>query len=109
MASFCDYVPSEPAELFGLGRRFPHRPEFYELASNFYGPGYVYCWYLLIFPVLLKWSVHDKPRITLELYGIVLYPALAATDMLIQSVSMLRIQHRSEGALCFLFSPYWEI
>ncbi|KAK4466837.1 hypothetical protein QBC42DRAFT_318959 [Cladorrhinum samala] len=107
MTSFCDYLPSEPAELFKSGRRFAHHPEFYALASNFYGPGYVYCWYLLIFSVFLKWSVHAKPRIRLELYGIALYPALAATDMLIQSLITLRIQHRSEGVLCFLFSPYW--
>ncbi|KAK4168152.1 hypothetical protein QBC43DRAFT_115348 [Cladorrhinum sp. PSN259] len=108
MAWFCNYIPTEYHEIID-GQRFYHHREFCKLesASTFYGPGVVYCWYLLIFSVLLKWCVRDRPQISAELCVIVLYSVLAAVDLSVQSFQvLLGTEHRADGVECFISAPF---
>jgi hypothetical protein len=65
MTSICNYSHPELQITEGLTRQtsgilFPYNPEFYKLASELYGPGTIYCWYLLIISVIINWLFHEK-------------------------------------------------
>ncbi|KAH7191104.1 hypothetical protein DER44DRAFT_646948, partial [Fusarium oxysporum] len=92
------------------GRLFPYNPEFYDNATGLYGPGAIYCWYMLLASVFASWFYcrpdHDgfmKPGISSDLLGALAYPVFAATDLLVQSIRMLGMDHRAEVIYCLRY------
>lgn len=116
MASICNYSHPELQITEGLTRQtsgilFPYNPEFYKLASGLYEPGTIYCWYLLIISVIINWLFHEKddkgyrrPGVSNDLLAALAYPAFAATDALIHSLRILRIEYRALAIFCLRFS-----
>ncbi|KXJ87322.1 hypothetical protein Micbo1qcDRAFT_167681, partial [Microdochium bolleyi] len=124
MTTLCDYAHPETydtsaLERQGVGRMFPYHPPMYEKASDLYGPGSLLAWFLLITSFTLTstfWPVttvnrSDKdeqhkcrrPRVTADLLAIALYPIFAATDVLIQAVSLIGLEDRAAVILCLRF------
>jgi hypothetical protein len=115
MASLCNYSHPHPRITQGLvhqgaGKLFPYNPEFYDNASGLYGPGAIYCWYMLLASVLASWSFHraihgslKEPGLSIDLIGALAYPVFAATDLLVQSIRMRGMDHRAVAILCLRF------
>jgi hypothetical protein len=113
MASICNYTHHELQNTDGLvpqnrGDLFPYNPEFYERASGLYGPGSVYCWYLLMVSCALN-SRTERPRssndvqkkgISNDLLAIIAYPVFAATDALVQAVRLIGARDRALVVFC---------
>lgn len=116
MTSICNCSHPELQITEGLTRQtsgilFPYNPEFYKLASGLYGPGTIYCWYLLIISVIINWLFHEKddkgyrrPGVSNDLLAALAYPTFAATDALIHSLRILRIEYRALAIFCLPFS-----
>ncbi|KAN0106718.1 hypothetical protein V8E51_009594 [Hyaloscypha variabilis] len=112
MTSICNYSHPELQITTGLirqtsGTLFPYNPEFYQLASGLYGPGTIYCWYLLLTSVIINWSFHEKndsgyrtPGISNDLLAALAYPLFAATDTLIHSLQFLGTPYRALAIFC---------
>jgi hypothetical protein len=112
MTSICNYSYPELQITEGLvrqtsGRLFPYNPEFYNLASGLYGPGTIYCWYLLLVSVIINWFFHKKddegyrrPGVSNDLLAAFAYPVFAATDALIHALRILRMEYRALAILC---------
>ncbi|KAF4969942.1 hypothetical protein FSARC_2928 [Fusarium sarcochroum] len=97
------------------GTLFPYNPEFYDRATGLYGPGAIYCWYFLLASVLASWffCIADqdgskKPGVSTDLLGALAYPAFAATDLLVQSIRMIGVEHRALAIFCLRF-PMTEL
>ncbi|RKK51369.1 hypothetical protein BFJ69_g17947 [Fusarium oxysporum] len=115
MTSLCNISHPELQITDGLirqetGRLFPYNPEFYDNATGLYGPGAIYCWYMLLASVFASWFYcrpdHDgfmKPGISSDLLGALAYPVFAATDLLVQSIRMLGMDHRAEVIYCLRY------
>jgi hypothetical protein len=115
MTSICNYSHPELQITEGLTRQdsgilFPYNPEFYKLASGLYGPGTIYCWYLLLISVIINWFFHEKddegyrrPGVSNDLLAALAYPTFAATDALIHSLRILRIEYRALAIFCLRF------
>ncbi|KAF5023627.1 hypothetical protein F66182_4329 [Fusarium sp. NRRL 66182] len=126
MTSICNYSHPELQITHGLARQetgylFPYNPEFYENASGLYGPGTIYCWYMLLASVLANWLYYvsyqpdavpsasqtdessKKPGISNDVLGALAYPAFAATDLLVQGFRMLGTEYRALAILCLRF------
>ncbi|CAH0038931.1 unnamed protein product [Clonostachys solani] len=58
------------------------------LASRFYGPGFIACWYVLVISVGLSWvfNTWQRFRITNELIAAVAYPVAASAHLLYQTI-----------------------
>ncbi|VUC20879.1 unnamed protein product [Clonostachys rosea] len=58
------------------------------LASRFYGPGFIACWYILVISVALSWvfNTWQRFRITNELIAVVAYLVAASTHLLYQAI-----------------------
>ncbi|RGP71278.1 acriflavine sensitivity control acr-2 [Fusarium sporotrichioides] len=119
MALLCNYTHPELQITDGLIRQktgilFPYNPEFYDTVTGLYGPGALYCWYMLLASVLIHWffcPVNNlKPDLSSDLLGALAYPAFAATDLIIQSVRMMGKDDRALAIYCLAFpdSPIWE-
>lgn len=112
MTSICNYSHPELQITEGLVRQtsgslFPYNPEFYELASGLYGPGTIYCWYLLLVSVVINWFFHEKddggyrrPGVSNDLLAALAYPTFAATDALIHAMGFLGRQYRALAIFC---------
>ena len=112
MTTICNYSHPELQITEGLTRQtsgtlFPYNPEFYKLASGLYGPGTIYCWYLLLISVIINWFFHEKdntgyrrPGVSNDLLAALAYPTFAATDALIHSLRILRIEYRALAIFC---------
>ncbi|QPC67777.1 hypothetical protein HYE67_010008 [Fusarium culmorum] len=118
MASLCNYTHPELQITDGLVRQetgilFPYNPEFYNTATGLYGPGALYCWYLLLASVLMHWFFcyvnNLTPDFSSDLLGALAYPVFAATDLLLQSVRMMGKDDRALAIYCLAFpdSPIW--
>ncbi|KAJ4129894.1 hypothetical protein NW768_006864 [Fusarium equiseti] len=112
MASLCNYTHPDFQITEGLVRQdtgilFPYNPEFYDTATGLYGPGAIYCWYMLLASVLATWfygyANEKKPNLSSDLVGALAYPAFAATDLLIQSIRMIGIKDRAIAISCLAF------
>ncbi|KAJ3534090.1 hypothetical protein NM208_g7692 [Fusarium decemcellulare] len=115
MTSICNYSHPELQITDGLVRQktgvlFPYNPEFYDNVTGLYGPGTIYCWYMLLASVLAGWlfcPLDDqgvrKLGISNDLLGALAYPAFAATDLLIQAMRMLGTKHRALAIFCLRF------
>ncbi|KAF7559923.1 hypothetical protein G7046_g4226 [Stylonectria norvegica] len=115
MTSICNYSHPELQISEGLVRQkagtlFPYNPEFYELASGLYGPGSIYCWYLMSFSVIISWTFRQRdkdgyarPGISNDLLAVIAYPAFAATDAIIHAMKMLGMKHRALALFCLRF------
>jgi hypothetical protein len=115
MTSICNYSHPELQITEGLTRQdsgilFPYNPEFYKLASGLYGPGTIYCWFLLIISVIINGLFHEKddkgyrrPGVSNDLLAALAYPTFAATDALIHSLRILRIEYRALAIFCLRF------
>lgn len=112
MASLCNYTHPELQIADGLvhqetGILFPYNPEFYNNATGLYGPGALYCWYLLLASVLMHWffcCVNNlTPNFSSDLLGALAYPLFAATDLLLQSVRMMGKDDRALAIYCLAF------
>jgi hypothetical protein len=113
MASICNYTHHELQNTDGLvlsgrGDLFPYNPEFYERASGLYGPGSVYCWYLLMVSYLLNRRT-ERPGssnylqtrgISNDLLAIIAYPVFAATDALVQAFRLIGTKDRALVVFC---------
>ncbi|OAL43948.1 hypothetical protein IQ07DRAFT_260596 [Pyrenochaeta sp. DS3sAY3a] len=79
------------------GRSFPYNPEFYDLASSLYGPGTIYCWYMLLVSSVINCTIAEiyatGAVISADLLAAIVYPMFAATDLMI---SCLQIQRKWE-------------
>ncbi|KAE9370155.1 hypothetical protein N431DRAFT_426592 [Stipitochalara longipes BDJ] len=112
MTSICNYSHPEQQITTGLirqtsGTLFPYNPEFYSLASGLYGPGTIYCWYLLLTSVIINWSFHAKndegyrrPGVSNDLLAALAYPLFAATDALIHGLKFLGTEYRALAIFC---------
>jgi hypothetical protein len=112
MSSLCNYSHPEQQITEGLirhktGSLFPYNPEFYELASGLYGPGTLYCWYLLLASVIINWGYHKtddkgycRPGVSNDLLAALAYPVFAATDILIHSMRSLGMEYRALAIFC---------
>ncbi|RBR24408.1 uncharacterized protein FIESC28_02898 [Fusarium coffeatum] len=112
MASLCNYTHPELQITEGLVRHdtgilFPYNPEFYDTATGLYGPGAIYCWYMLLTSVFANWFYghvnEKKPTLSSDLVGALAYPAFAATDLMIQSIRMIGIKDRALAISCLTF------
>lgn len=116
MTSICNY--SHPQNQIttnltrqGHGALFPYNPEFYDLASGLYGPGAFVCWQLLLLSVILNWAFHVKgrsdgirrPGVSVDLLGLLAYPAFAATDAAVQALKFLGTPHRALAVFCLRY------
>ncbi|KAH7028966.1 uncharacterized protein B0I36DRAFT_324791 [Microdochium trichocladiopsis] len=123
MASICDYVPPEwfdmtGRERQGVGTTFPYFPDLYNGASDYYGPGTLLAWFLLLASFTLTslfWPITvqgrskvRQPRITADLMALLFYVIFAATDLLIQTVGILGLQGRAKALLCLRY-PHFKI
>ncbi|QGI85324.1 hypothetical protein CEK25_012053 [Fusarium fujikuroi] len=126
MSSLCNYSHPELQITDGLirqdtGRLFPYNPEFYSNATGLYGPGTIYCWYMLLVSVLASWAFcladedgPKKPGLSNDLLGALAYPVFAATDLAVQSMKMLGMEKRALAIFCLrnpevnldLFGPF---
>ncbi|CAJ0551263.1 Ff.00g111930.m01.CDS01 [Fusarium sp. VM40] len=118
MASLCNYSHPDPQIAQGLvphgaGKLFPYNPEFYDNASGLYGPGTIYCWYMLLVSVVASWSFHQAdhgslkdPGLSSDLIGALAYPVFAATDLLVQSIRMRGMDHRAIAILCLRYPKH---
>ncbi|KAI7758658.1 hypothetical protein LZL87_007049 [Fusarium oxysporum] len=126
MSSLCNYSHPELQITDGLirqdtGQLFPYNPEFYNNASGLYGPGTIYCWYMLLVSVLASWTFcladedgPKKPGLSNDLLGALAYPVFAATDLVVQSMRMLGMEKRALAIFCLrnpevnldLFGPF---
>ncbi|KAM0194296.1 hypothetical protein ACHAPQ_005466 [Fusarium lateritium] len=118
MASLCNYSHPDPRLAQGLvhqgaGRLFPYNPEFYDNASGLYGPGAIYCWYMLLASVLASWSFYlvdhgslEEPGLSSDLIGALAYPVFAATDLLVQSIRLQGMDYRALAILCLRFPKH---
>jgi hypothetical protein len=126
MSSLCNYSHPELQITDGLirqetGRLFPYNPEFYNNATGLYGPGTIYCWYMLLVSVLASWAFcladedgPKKPGLSSDLLGALAYPVFAATDLVVQSMRMLSMDKRALAIFCLrnpevkldLFGPF---
>ncbi|KAI1024946.1 hypothetical protein LB504_009877 [Fusarium proliferatum] len=126
MSSLCNYSHPELQITDGLirqdtGRLFPYNPEFYNNATGLYGPGTIYCWYMLLVSVLASWAFcltdedgPKKPGLSNDLLGALAYPVFAATDLAVQSMKMLGMEKRALAIFCLrnpevnldLFGPF---
>ncbi|KAF5694243.1 integral membrane protein [Fusarium denticulatum] len=103
------------------GRLFPYNPEFYNTATGLYGPGTIYCWYMLLVSVLISWAFcladedgPKKPGLSNDLLGALAYPVFAATDLVVQSMRILGMEKRALAIFCLrnpevnldLFGPF---
>lgn len=89
-------------------RKFPQNPEFYELASDLYGPGSFYCWYLLGISAALKRDRRDNSlRVSADLYAVILYPVFAAFDLFIQTVRLWKTPGLAEAISCLQMDPFF--
>ncbi|KAF5595661.1 integral membrane protein [Fusarium pseudocircinatum] len=103
------------------GRLFPYNPEFYSTATGLYGPGTIYCWYMLLVSVLISWALcladedgPKKPGLSNDLLGALAYPVFAATDLVVQSMRILGMEERALAIFCLrnpevnldLFGPF---
>ncbi|KFA75955.1 hypothetical protein S40288_10223 [Stachybotrys chartarum IBT 40288] len=121
MACICNYIhpelgPEASESLSGTGvdSLFPDNPEFYDLASHLYGPGFVYCWLLLM--VSLWVTIITDTRSTLQcplslpqgrgisnrMLVFLAFPTCAATDALVQA-KLWRGKHRTTALACVKF------
>ncbi|KAF4340906.1 hypothetical protein FBEOM_5168 [Fusarium beomiforme] len=112
MSALCNYSHPELQITDGLarqdtGRLFPYNPEFYNNASGLYGPGTIYCWYMLLVSVLASWAFYEadedgykRPGLSSDLLGALAYPVFAATDLVAQSMCMLGMQKRALAIFC---------
>jgi len=112
MASLCNYTHPELQITEGLVRHdtgilFPYNPEFYDTATGLYGPGAIYCWYMLLASVLATWfyghANGKRPTLSSDLVGALAYPSFAATDLLIQSIRMIGIKDRAIAISCLVY------
>jgi hypothetical protein len=112
MTSLCNYTHPEHQIIDGLvrhetGTLFPYNPEFYDTATGLYGPGAIYCWYMLLASVLMNWffcyANNIEPDLSSDLLGALAYPVFAATDLFIQSVRMIGTEHRAVAIYCLAF------
>ncbi|KAF5625994.1 hypothetical protein F52700_8709 [Fusarium sp. NRRL 52700] len=126
MSSLCNYSHPELQITDGLtrqdtGRLFPYNAEFYDNATGLYGPGTIYCWYMLLVSVLASWAFclageggPKKPGLSNDLLGALAYPLFAATDLVVQSMRMLGLEKRALAIFCLrnpevnldLFGPF---
>ncbi|EWG46996.1 hypothetical protein FVEG_07253 [Fusarium verticillioides 7600] len=126
MSSLCNYSHPELQITDGLirqdtGRLFPYNPEFYNTATGLYGPGTIYCWYMLLVSVLISWAFcladkdePKKPGLSNDLLGALAYPVFAATDLVVQSMRILGMEKRALAIFCLrnpaadldLFGPF---
>jgi hypothetical protein len=118
MASLCNHSHPDPQIAQGLvhqgaGKLFPYNPEFYDNVSGLYGPGAIYCWYMLLASVLASWSFHlaghgssKEPGLSSDLIGALAYPVFAATDLLVQSIRMRGMDHRAVAILCLRYPKH---
>jgi hypothetical protein len=126
MSSLCNYSHPELQITDGLirqdtGRLFPYNPEFYNAATGLYGPGTIYCWYMLLISVLISWAFcladedgPKKPGLSNDLLGALAYPVFAATDLVVQSMRILGMEKRALAIFCLrnpevdldLFGPF---
>ena len=112
MTSICNYSHPEQQITTGLTRQtsgtlFPYNPEFYALTSGLYGPGTVFCWYLLLVSVIINWSLHPKndegyrrPGVSNDLLAALAYPLFAATDALIHGFKFFGTEYRALALFC---------
>lgn len=116
MASLCNYTQPELQITDGLVRQqsgslFPYNPEFYERATGLYGPGAIYCWYMLLASVLANWFYRHandkKPNLSSDLVGAVAYPLFAATDLFIQLIRIKGVKEWAWAIQCLRF-PHYE-
>ncbi|KXJ84851.1 hypothetical protein Micbo1qcDRAFT_226168 [Microdochium bolleyi] len=98
----------------GVGRMFPYHPDIYAVASDFYGPGSLLGWYLLIAsfittsvlgPIEITGSGdrqcrRRRPRVTTDLLAVILYAVFAATDLLVQAVGLVGLENRAFVIAC---------
>ena len=115
MASICNYSHPEQQITEGLvrhksGSLFPYNPEFYELASGLYGPGTIYCWYLLVASVIINRAFPEKDdegyellQISNDLLAALAYPIFAATDALIHAIGLLGTEYRALAIFCLRY------
>lgn len=115
MTSICNYSHPEHQISDGLTRHgkgalFPFNPEFYDRASGLYGPGSIYAWHFMLASVIVNWSFygiddygHTRPRISMDLLAVVLYPVFAATDFLILTMRFLGAEYRALVIFCLRF------
>ncbi|KAH7211923.1 hypothetical protein DER44DRAFT_659444 [Fusarium oxysporum] len=96
------------------GRLFPYNPEFYNNATGLYGPGTIYCWYMLLVSVLASWAFcladedgPKKPGLSNDLLGALAYPVFAATDLVVQSMRMLGMEKRALAIFCLRNPEVW--
>ncbi|KAH7198748.1 uncharacterized protein B0J16DRAFT_331060 [Fusarium flagelliforme] len=115
MASLCNYTHPELQITEGLVRHdagilFPYNPEFYDTATGLYGPGAIYCWYMLLASVLASWfygyAAGRRPTLSSDLVGALAYPAFAATDLLRQCIGMIGIKDRGVAISCLAFDSH---
>jgi hypothetical protein len=108
MTSICNYSHPELQIMEGLVRQtsgtlFPYNPEFYKLASGLYGPGTLYCWYLLLVSVVINWLFQkkdDEVGVSNDLLAALAYPVFAATDALIHALRILGMEYRALAIFC---------
>ncbi|KAL2172364.1 hypothetical protein VTG60DRAFT_6203 [Thermothelomyces hinnuleus] len=112
MTSICNYSHPELQLSAGLERQpagtlFPYNPEFYERASGLYGPGSILTWYFLVASVILNWSFaakddqgYPRPGMSTDLLAMVAYAVFAATDLFVQAVKFVGIEHRALAIFC---------
>jgi hypothetical protein len=57
------------------------------LASGFYGPGSLSCWYLVILSAALSWILNPQAtfRLTVDVFAAMAYAVLAAADLLLRA------------------------
>ncbi|KAM0347599.1 hypothetical protein ACHAPU_004611 [Fusarium lateritium] len=115
MSSLCNYSHPELQVTEGLvrqgaGKLFPYNVEFYDSASGLYGPGAIYCWYMLLASVLATWAFcragrdgFRKPGLSSDLLGALAYPVFAATDLLVQSIRMQGMGQRALAIFCLRY------
>ncbi|CAF3637370.1 unnamed protein product [Fusarium graminearum] len=100
------------AKSYGTNTYIEAKPHPWGKASNhrwswLYGPGALYCWYLLLASVLMHWFfcyVNDlTPDFSSDLLGALAYPVFATTDLLLQSVRMMGKDDRALAIYCLAF------
>ncbi|KPM42907.1 hypothetical protein AK830_g3634 [Neonectria ditissima] len=115
MSAICNYSHPELQISQGLvrhhsGSLFPYNPEFYENTTGLYGPGSIYCWYLLLASNILNWGFTPKdergcrrPEISNDFLAVIAYPVFAATDMTVQAMRLLGTEYRALAIFCLRF------
>lgn len=120
LESFCDYLylgrEVRDKEGTHYGQVFPNNPEAYKLASSLYGPGSVYGWHLVLLSVLLNWIYYNKddkgyfrPGMSTDLLAAVLYPVIAAIDLIVLSIRLAKVEHVSKALNCLYLAETHHI